>query len=74
MCVVSCTEIPTGDKREVEHLPLFEYFETPAMKELVDKTKNATSDFCKLTKEFLFDSVCRVRKIAEEEKHKKTRS
>ena len=56
MCIVSCTDIPVGDERKVEHLPLFEYYETPAMEELADRTKDGTSDFCKLMKEFLFDS------------------
>ena len=55
MCVVSCTEIPVGDERKVEHLPLFGYNETPALKELVDRTKDPTSDFCKLMKEFLIE-------------------
>lgn len=71
MCVISCTEIPTGDERKVEHLPLFEYLETPAMEELVDRTKDATSDFCKLMKEFVFDSDSGTRKMLKKRSIKK---
>lgn len=52
MCIVKCSDIPMGDERKVEHLPLFEYSDTPAMEELVARTKDATSGFCKLMKEF----------------------
>ena len=71
MCVVSCTEIPVGDERKIEHLPLFEYYETPAFEELNDRTKDATADFCKLMKEFVFDSEVGARKLLKKRSTKK---
>ena len=71
MCVVSCNEIPVGNERKVEHLPLFEYTETPALEELDDRSKDGTSDFLKLMKELLFDSDSGTRKLLKKRSTKK---
>ena len=71
MCVVSCNEIPFGDERKVEHLPLFEFADTSAMKELVDRIKDDAADFCKLMKEFILEQESGAKKLLKKRSTKK---
>ena len=71
MCIVSCNEIPFGDERKVEHLPLFEFADTSAMKELVDRIKDDAADFCKLMKEFILEQESGAKKLLKKRSTKK---